>query len=137
MSDFSDLCPLFNTGVYGEFVFPYVSVSAVSSTEGTGGYIFGRSVIVTAAYVTKHTTVPSTTDAFTLKLAKAATFAATITVFASYKISKTVTTQKIGKLLAMTVTAKTFGATDVLLLSSSGVQQNAKRQNVYVRFKEK
>jgi len=137
MSDFSDLCPLFNTGVYGEITFPYVSLSAVSSTEGIGGYVFGRSVIVTAAYVSKHTTVPSSTDAFTVKLAMAATYAASITAFASQKISNTTTTQALGKLLTMTVTSKTFGATDVLLLSTDGVQANSKHQSVYVRFKEK
>lgn len=138
MSDFSDLCPLFNTGVYGEVVFPYISLSTNSSTEGIGGYIFGRSVIVTAAYVQKHTTIASSTDAFTIKLARAATYDASLTVFASYLISNTVTTQAVGELLAMTVTAQTFTATDVLLITTSTAPgATTAHQSVYVRFKEK
>jgi len=137
LSDFSDLCPLFNTGMYSEVTFPYVSLSAVSTTEGIGGYIFGRSVIVTAAYVAKHTNIPSSTDAFKVKLALAATYGASLTVFASYKVSNTTTTEAVGKYCAMTVTAKTFGATSVLLISNDGAEAAAQHQSIIVRYKEK
>jgi DNA uptake protein ComE-like DNA-binding protein len=102
------------------------------------GYIFGRSVIATAAYVMKHTAIPSTTDHFKIKLAKAATYGAVLTVFASFMVSKTTTTQALNKFLAMTVTAKTFGATDCLLISTDGVEAQAgKLHSIVVRFKDK
>lgn len=137
MSDFSDLCPLFNTGVYSEITLPYINLASRSSTqEFEGGLPFGRSVIVTAAYVKKHTDI-STTASLTIKLAKAASWAATRTVFASLVLSGTTTTQALGKYLAMTVTAKTFGATDVLNLQSSAAEANAKHVSIIVRYKEK
>ena len=52
MSDFSSLCPLFNTGVYSEVTFPNIVVKSISTTTAIGpGIPFGRSVIVTSAYV--------------------------------------------------------------------------------------
>ena len=137
MSDFSDLCPLFNTGVYGEITLPYVNLASRSTTNKfEGGLPFGRSVIVTAAYVKKHTDI-STTASMTLKISKAATYSATQTVFSSFKLSGTTTTQALGKYLTMTTTAKTFGATDVLHLASSAKETNQKHVSVIVRYKEK
>ena len=139
MSDFSSLCPLFNTGVYSEITLPYIFIGTRSTTNKfEGGFPFGRSVIVTAAYVKKHTTPVSTTSAITLKLAKAATWAATRTVFASKLLSKTVTTQAVGRYLTMTVTAKTFGATSVLhVVSGSKEATCSVHASILVRYKEK
>lgn len=138
MSDFSDLCPLFNTGMYSELTLPYFTLTARSTTnQFEGGFPFGRSVIVTAAYVKKHTTPTSTTAAITVKLAKAATWAATQTVFASKKLSKTTTTQVVGRYLTMTVTAKTFGATDVLHVVSGSKETIGEHVSILVRYKEK
>jgi hypothetical protein len=138
MSDFSDLCPLFNTGVYGEVTLPYLVLASISSTSEAGGYIFGRSVIVTAAYNIKHTTIASTTDSFTILLDHGTSYgAATKTTFASHVVSKTVIVQAIGEPVAMTVTAKTFGATDALTVTTDGAESGAKHHSIIVRFKEK
>lgn len=139
MSDFSDLCPLFNTGVYGELTIPYFSVTAKSTTTTIEGFPkFDRSVIVTGAYIRKKTTPASTTAAIVLKLGKAASWAATRTVFASYKLSKTTTTQVLGKYLAMTqASAKTFSATDVLHVSVGSNETIGENVGFLIRFKEK
>lgn len=137
MSDFSALCPLFNTGVYSEVTFPGIVAGAISTTTSLGpGIPFGRSVIVTAAYVRLRTDISSTVT-FTAKLAKAASWAATRTVFASCKISATSTAYTVRRYKAMTVTAKTFSATDVLHIVGSKNETNMKSIDVVVRYKEK
>ena len=137
MSDFSSLCPLFNTGVYGELTIPSVIVKSISTTTNIGpGIPFGRSVIVTAAYAKRQTDI-STTVTYTVKLAKAASWAATQTVFASCKISATATTYPVGRYKAMTVTAKTFTATDVLHIMNSKNEASMTTLDVIVRYKEK
>jgi hypothetical protein len=141
MSDFSDLCPLFNTAVYSEIQLPYISlVSRTTSQLFAGLPAFSRSVIVTHAYVKKHTTFAATCTALKVELLKAATWAtafASKTVFASLTLSSTVTTQIVGKYLAMTVTAKTFGATDVLNVLCAKSEAGARHVDIMVRYKEK
>jgi len=137
MSDFSSLCPLFNTGVYNEITFPWIVAGAVSTTTSLGpGIPFGRSVIVTAAYARLRTDI-STTVTFTAKLAKAASWAATRTVFASCKITATNTVYTNKRYKAFTVTAKTFSATDVLHIVGSKNETNMETIDVIVRYKEK
>jgi len=71
-------------------------------------------------------------------MAKAATWAATQTVFASKLLSKTTTTQVVGRYLTMTVTSKTFGATDVLhVVSGSKEAVCSVHASILVRYKEK
>lgn len=137
MSNFSDLCPLFNTGVYSELTLPSVIVKSISTTTKIGpGVPFGRSVIVTHAYVRRQTDI-STTVTYTAKLAKAASWSATQTVFASCKISATTTTYPVGRYKAMTVTAKTFSATDVLHIANSKNEANMTTVDFIIRYKEK
>lgn len=138
MSDFSDLCPLFNTGVYHEITLPYINLASVSSTAEKCGYIFGRSVIVTAAYVIKHTTLTTSTDSHKILLDKATSYgASTKTTFASFTVSETVTVQAVGEPVAMTVTSKTFSATDALTVTCDGSEGGAKHSSIIVRFKDK
>ena len=137
MSDFSSLCPLFNTGMYSELTLPAVSVNNVSTTtKFLGGIPFSRSVIVTHAYIAKMTTFLTTCTALKIALCRAATWAATRTVFATVILSGTSTTQATGKYLPFTVTAKTFSATQVLHLKAlkKDVGRNV---SVIVRYKEK
>ena len=137
MSDFSDLCPLFNTGVYNELTLPNYIVKAISTTTEIGpGIPFSRSVIVTHAYARRQTDI-STTVTYTAKLAKAASWSATQTVFASCKISATTTEYPVGRYKAMTVTAKTFSATDVLHIANSKNETNMTTLDLIVRYKEK
>ena len=139
MSDFSSLCPLFNTGVYGEITLPTVSVSAKSTTNKVlGGFLFSRSVIVTHAYVAKISTFPASCTALKIALARAASWAATRTTFATVILSGTGTTQARGRYFAFTVTAKTFSATQVLHLKTVKKETTAPGNvSVIVRYKEK
>jgi len=138
MSDFSSLCPLFNTGVYSEITLPYISLTSRSTTNSfEGGIPFSRSIIVTHAYVKKHTTFTATATAVKLALCRATSFAAAKTVFATIILSSTITTQKIGKYLPFTVTAKTFSATQTLNLKALKKEAGAKNVSVIVRYKEK
>jgi hypothetical protein len=138
MSDFSSLCPLFNSGVYSEITLPYFSLTSRSTTNKfEGGLPFSRSVIVTHAYVKKHTTFTATATAVKLAICRAASWAATRTVFATINLSATITTQAIGKYLPFTVTAKTFSSTQVLNLKALKKEAGAKNVSVIVRYKEK
>ena len=137
MSDFSALCPLFNTGVYSTLTIPYVSVSGISTTSKVGGYVFGRSVIVTAAYLVKHTAFSATATACKVYLCRQASYNATKTVFASIALSATDVTFAVGKCLAFTVTAKTFSATQYLTIRANAKKTGMKTISVMARYKEK
>lgn len=140
MADFSALCPLFNTGVYHETTFGG-PISLVSLTTGAKFAClppFGRSVIVTHAYVAKITTFAATCTAMKLAICRAATWAATRTVFGTIILSRTITTQIIKKPLPVTIaTAKTFSATQVLHLKSLKSEAGARTVNIWIRYKDK
>lgn len=141
MADFSSLCPLFNTGVYGEITLPMINMaSRTTSAMFCQSPPFGRSVIITAAYIQKVSAWASSCTAVKIKLAKAAAQATTYalrTVFASYTMSGSSTVQALGKWLTMTLTAKTLGATSVLHVHSSKSDSGAGRCNILIRYKEK
>lgn len=138
MSDFSSLCPLFNTGMYSEISLPPVTVNDRSTTNKLiGGIPFSRSVIVTHAYLAKLTTFLASVTSLKIALCRASSWAATRTVFATIILSGTGTTQACGKYLPFTVTAKTFSATQVLHLKSLEKEAGGKTVSVIVRYKEK
>jgi hypothetical protein len=139
MADFSALCPLFSTGVYNELFWGPISLASRSTTNKFACLPpFGRSVIVTAAYVAKNTTFAATATAVKLALARAATWAATRTVFGTVILSSTVATQARNKPLAFTIaSAKTFSATQVLHLKSLKKEAGANTVNIWIRYKEK
>ncbi len=142
MSDFSSLCPLFNTGVYSELmIYPgtlTMTSLPASTTTKLAGLPFSRSVIITHAYLAKITAPTSTTANATVKLYRAASWGATATAFASRKVSKSTTTQALKKSIAFTVTAKTFSATQWLIMRSSiGTATARSVHNVFIRYKEK
>lgn len=140
MADFSTLCPLFNTGMYSEIGFggPITLTSRSTTNKFACLPPFSRSVIVTHAYVAKNTTFTATATAVKLAIARAATWAATRTVFGTVILSATITTQAIKKPLAFTIaSAKTFSATQVLHLKALKNEAGAKTVNVWIRYKEK
>jgi hypothetical protein len=138
MSDFSELCPLFNTGVYSEITLPNLLLAGRSTTNKVdGGYAFGRSVIVTAAYLKKKSAFDATATATAVYLCRQASYAATKTVFASRLLSATDVTLAVGKWLPFTVTAKTFSATQVLAVRVKSLKTGMRPADVIVRFKEK
>lgn len=139
MADFSALCPLFSTGVYNDVkVLNGFAATSRSTTTRWGMPPFGRSVIVTAGYIAKLTTFTSTATAVKVALCRAATWAATRTVFATLNLSSTVATQTIRKPHAMTIaSAKTFSATQILLVKFLKKEAGAKTIDLWVRYKDK
>ena len=140
MADFSALCPLFNTGVYHDLkLFGGFSVASRSTTTRFGMPPFGRSVIVTAAYIAKNTTFVASATAIKVALLRAASWAsATRTIFATINLSSSITTQVIRKPLSMTIaSAKTFSATQVLQLKFLKKEAGGRTVDVWVRYKEK
>ena len=141
MSDFSDLCPLFNTGVYGEIQAPYISLASRTTSEHFWTFPpFGRSVVVTDFYVTKLTTFAATCTALHLIMFRAATKATArgaATAFASIILSATITAYPIDRALTGTTTDTTFSATQILKFFCSHSEAGAKRVSVIVRYKEK
>jgi hypothetical protein len=64
MSDFSELCPLFNTGVFTEVTFPNIAMSQITASGNgllgsltcgaatrTAVWTFGRTVLINNAFV--------------------------------------------------------------------------------------
>jgi len=140
-TDFSALCPLFNTGVYSELTIPgpLVQDNLASTTTKLAGILFGRSVIVTAAYLAKMTAIATVSSNPTVKLWRQSSWGAVGTVFASFEISKTTTVQIVNKWLAFTLAAaKTFSATQWLTVRGDKGRENGKSIfGVIVRYKEK
>lgn len=141
-TDFSALCPLFNTGVYSELTIPgpiSTATGTASTTVKLAGVIFGRSVIVTAAYLAKLTALATASLNPTVKLFRQTSWASSGTCFASFEISKTTTTQILKKYLAFTIAAaKTFSATQWLTVRTNKTVTNGKSiAGVIIRYKEK
>jgi hypothetical protein len=98
MSDFSELCPLFNTGVFNEVTFPgpmpYTAVltginllAGTSAATKDGYFTFGRTVVVTKAWIRKTTGAPGTVLGLNLLHKTSGTAALTGTIFGSITIS--------------------------------------------------
>lgn len=146
MSDFSQLCPLFNTGVYSEVSFFNVGFSAVSTTCNAlvgnlkaatqpGSFKFQRTVVVTKVYLQKQ--LDGSQVPIILAHKRKATGTAAATTFASMTVSTSVTKYPIGRVRAMTTTSKTFAAADVLGFVLKTKKTDAGRYNFIVRYKEK
>jgi hypothetical protein len=140
MANFSQLCPLFNTGMYSEVTFPTIILANISTTTTIGpGIPFGRSVIVTHAYARRAVDLTAAVT-YTMKLGKMAAWSvkvAAATIFASCKMSTTVTAYPVGRYKAFTVTAKTFNATDILVVQNSQKEAAMQNTDIIVRYKEK
>lgn len=147
MSDFGELCPLFNTGVFSEITFPYVRLSdttlcgnylvasVAAMASGCGYASFGRTVVVTGAWVRKQTLGESNA---VVVLKHHTTLNAVGTVFASMTISVSVTGHTPGYAwIPLTVTETTFTATDVLAMATASVVVSAGVMDLMVRYREK
>jgi hypothetical protein len=147
MSDFSELCPLFNTGVYSEVTFAQLHFTACSTTNNAmvgpltaakypGSFKFQRTVVVTRIYTQK------LGDAGTAVILTAghrvATGTAAKTVFASIAWTSTDTIFVEGMVRKMTQAAnKTFLAADVLDFGTKTSVTDPGKYGVIVRYKEK
>lgn len=147
MSDFSSLCPLFNTGVYSEMSIPYVTFSGASTTMNVlGGVItraaqpgsvkFQRSVVVTKVYCAKVTTPGTAAIYAAMRMKTSAT--ASMTAFASITMSTTSTVHLVNRYRAMTQAAnQTFLAADALGFGLKTKKTDGGVASFIVRYKEK
>lgn len=148
MADFGEICPLFNSGVFSEILFPYVRMSDATgvtdnflfaSTDakaaGSGYFTFGRTVVVTGAYLRKQVIGDS---AIVVILQHHTSINATGTEFATLTISITVTGHvPYYAWIPMTVTGMTFTATDILGMAGASAVVSAGIFDLIVRYKEK
>ena len=149
MSDFSELCPLFNTGVFNEILFPdcrltdvsicanalYATADAMASS--LGDWSFGRTVIVTGAWAKKASAVA---DLEIVLLRHHTSKLAVGTTFGSLQLSTSVTGQPIGHgYIPFTIAAgKTFESSDVLgLTPSTKTAADGGNFDLIIRYKEK
>jgi hypothetical protein len=148
MSDFGELCPLFNSGVFREILFPYVRMSDATgvtdnflfastdaAASGSGYFTFGRTVVITKAYLRKQVIGDSAIVAI---LQHHTSIKAAGTVFASLTISITITGQTpYFAWIPMTVTDTTFTATDILGMAGASAIVSAGIFDLIVRYKDK
>lgn len=147
MSDFSELCPLFNTGVYSEVSFGFCNLSALSATNNAlvgaltaakypASFKFQRTVVVTKIFSIKRKAAG--TAVVLTAGRRASTGTAAKTVFASIAWTATDTIFLVGRARAMTQAAnKTFLAADVLDFCSKTSVTDPGQYGFIVRYKEK
>lgn len=152
MSDFSELCPLFNTGVFNEVCFPHlVNLTGISTTQnilGAGpdqttdqasGFSFGRTVVVTEAYLRRYaaTAAASNTAEEFIRLRHRASKAATPTNFGVLTVTTTLSVMTNYNYNAMAITDTTFTSDAVLDLGVGTVTETAIGcYSLIVRYKE-
>jgi hypothetical protein len=149
MSDFSELCPLFNTGVFNEILFPDIRMTDVSvcanalyatadaMASSLGDWTFGRTVIVTGAWAKKASAVANLEI---ISLNHHTSKNAAGTCFGSIQLSTSVTTQPIGYgYTPFTIAvAQTFTSSEVLGLSPATVTAaDGGNFDLIIRYKEK
>jgi hypothetical protein len=147
MSDFSELCPLFSTGVYNELTIGPTIFTGISLTNNVLGGVFGkasapaslkfqRTVIVTKVFAQKDRVVG--TKVVINAKRHLGTGTAAGTVFATIIWSTTDTLFPVGSIRKFTQAAnKTFLAADVLGFIQLTKKTVPGRFGFIVRYKEK
>ncbi|MHA2062083.1 MAG: hypothetical protein ACW963_07325 [Candidatus Sifarchaeia archaeon] len=149
MSDFSELCPLFNTGVFQELTFHNVKMSHITAvgnvflgtltagaTTKPGIFTFGRTVVVTDCFIKKNEEVKGLTI---LRLMHHTSQLAAGTEFMSYQMSITASTVELYYTwVPMNVTTSaTFTSDEVLGLTvATGSAASGGVFDVMLRYKE-
>jgi len=147
MSDFGELCPLFETGVFKEITFPAIRLTDITAsgnalwgtqTAAHAGYFtFGRTVVVTEVYVrrTENTTVKGETN---IHLNILATELAANTIFGTFTASTTTDGADNLTWGKGVVTAQTFTSSDILGISvATGTAASGGIFDFILRYKEK
>jgi len=148
MSDFGELCPLFETGVYSEVSFPMlhllsgISVSCnilqatITADSSASCFSFGRTVVVTGAYVQRYGT--NHTEEC-LKLGHCTSGPAAATVFGSATITTTLSVFNEWTQQPFEMTgSKTFTSNEVLSLAFGTVTETHNGfYSLIVRYREK
>jgi len=149
MSDFSELCPLFNTGVFNEITFPSIAMTGITasgnallgsltcgSATRTAIWTFGRTVVVTDAFIRRR--FGGTVEgAGVIQLMHHVTMLAAGTEFATHVASVTVSGIEYATWVPMVVTDKTFTSNEVLgFTSMTGTALSAGLFDLILRYKE-
>lgn len=146
MSDFGELCPLFNTGVFNEVTFPNISMTTITACGNAllgsvtathlNAFTFGRTVVVTGAFVRKLQNVKGTT---VVRLLHHTSQLAGGTEFATYAFSITITGESALTWIPMSVAAeKTFTSDEILGFTvATGSAASGGVFDLMVRYKEK
>tara|TARA_Y100000310_G_C20508520_1_gene727633 strand:- start:410 stop:859 length:450 start_codon:yes stop_codon:yes gene_type:complete len=148
MSDFSELCPLFNTGVFNEITFPNISMSKITlcgngllgsltcgSATRTAVFTFGRTVIITDAFVRR---IGATVEgAGILRLEHKTTLLAAGSVFGTFTVSTTGSGMEHYTWCPMAVSDKTFTSDAILgFTTQTGSAASAGAYDLMLRYKE-
>lgn len=147
MSDFSELCPLFTTGVYKELTVNVLNFSGLSTTMNAlcgavvkatkpGSLKFDRTVIITRVFAGQFQKGSQAVILCAMRHPSTGTAAGV--AFASLKMSTTSTVHAKNRFRKMTLAAnKTFLAADVLGFSVKTKKTDPGRFSFIVRYKEK
>jgi len=149
MSDFSELCPLFNTGVFQEVTFQNISMTNITAcgnaflgslTAGSGTkpgmFTFGRTVVVTDCFIRKRAEVKGKTI---LRLMHHTSQLAAGTEFMSYAMSITASTVELYYTwVPMNVTTSaTFTSNEILgFVPATGSAASGGVFDMVLRYKE-
>lgn len=148
MADFSELCPLFNTGVYSEVMFPHIGMSGItasgnalvgslaSSITMPGAFVFGRTVVITDAFVRRYSMNEAS---MVLYLTHLTSQTATPTIFGTMTIATAVSQWDNYCWVPFAhVTSTTFTATDILGIAPSlGTATSAGGYDFIIRYRDK
>lgn len=150
MSDFSELCPLFETGVFQEITFPYIAMSKITasgnallgsltcgSATRTAVWTFGRTVIVTDCFIRRRY-LGTLEGANILYLMHHTSLLAAGSVFGTFTASVTVSGMEAdGNWAEFAVTDKTFTSNAILgLAPATGSAASAGLFDLILRYKE-
>jgi hypothetical protein len=150
MSDFSELCPIFNTGVYSEITFPDIDMRNITlsgnalygslfpSITMQGYFTFGRTVVVTEAFARRRDG-SSATMQVNLYLKHYSSVAVAGTVFATASINSLVSILDPYAYYPFTFSvSQTFTSTDILGLAPSlGALSGTGSYDLIVRYRDK
>ena len=151
MSDFSELCPLFTTGVFNEVTFPgpiYLSavLTQVNLLAGTvaaakeGYFTFGRTVVVTGAFLRRLVATNTTETSLILLHKTSGTAALTGTIFGSITLPLTGSAHFVGFTWAPFIISaeKTFTSDEVLSLQiDAALTVSSGAVELMVKYREK
>jgi hypothetical protein len=151
MSDFSELCPLFNTGVFHEIIFPgpielssigtlkdLLAGTAAGSAGYSSGFSFGRTVIVTEAFIQRGSLTNDTETSLYLKHKTSGTQALGGTIIGTLTLPVSASAhQPPGWKAFPAFTGKTFSSNEVLALAVLSNANDSGYVGLMVRYKDK
>jgi hypothetical protein len=147
MSDFSELCPLFETGVFHEFTFPEISLTAISAdanaimfsideqASSSANFNFGRTVKVTQAWLRMRS---AGAGAGIIHLRHCASNLAAGTIIGTMSATTTVTGHGSLAWVPFTMVSATFDSAAVLGLNlATATSDPGALFDLMIRYKEK